>query len=114
MKTNKGKWIARAILFRMAMVAIMSAAVMLLWNAVVVDLFGLQVISYFQSLGLLVLARILSGRIGPGGRYGQGGMMHKKGFMHEHWKKMKEEEKAHWMQRINKGVNISDPDVKGE
>ncbi len=114
MKTNKGKWIARALFFRLAIVAIMSAAVMLLWNAIVVDLFGLQVISYFQSLGLLVLARILSGRIGPGGHYGPGAMMHKKGFMHERWKKMKEEEKEEWMQRINRGTGLTGNDVKPE
>lgn len=114
MKTNKGKWIARALLFRLAMVAVLSAAVMLLWNAVVVDLFGLQAISYFQSLGLLVLARILTGRIGPGGHYGPGGMMHKKGFMHERWKKMKEEEKENWIQRFHKGAGTSDPEVKSE
>jgi hypothetical protein len=114
MRTNKGKWIARALLFRVAMIAIMSAAVMLLWNAIVVDLFGLQLIGYFQSLGLLLLVRILSGRFGPGGQYGPAGMMHKKGLMHDHWKKMKEEEKEQWINRINRDVGLTDMDEKGQ
>ncbi len=43
--------------------------VMLLWNAVLPDLFGVKEISYWQSVGLLVLSRILFGSFQPkGGR----------------------------------------------
>ncbi len=40
--------------------------VMLLWNAVMVELLGVHAISLWQSLGLLVLARILVGGFGHG------------------------------------------------
>jgi hypothetical protein len=45
------------------------AVVMLLWNAVLPDLIGVKEISFWQSLGLLLLCRILFGSFRPkGGR----------------------------------------------
>jgi hypothetical protein len=50
------------LLFILAAIAIMSMAVMLLWNAVVPTLFvGAHPIDYAHALGLLVLCRILFG-----------------------------------------------------
>jgi hypothetical protein len=83
-----------------AFLAIIGFVVMLLWNNVLVPLFGLKMISYFQSLGLLVLARILTGNFGPRGFGGPGAMMHRKGFMHERWKNMSEEEKNQWKEHM--------------
>jgi len=79
---------------------IVSFVVMLLWNNIVVTLFGLKMISYLQSLGLLVLVRILSGNFGPRGFGGPGSMMHKKGFMQDRWKNMTDEEKNQWKERM--------------
>lgn len=45
-------------------------AVMLLWNAILTDLFNFKPVSYGQALGLLLLCRILSGSIRPGPRGG--------------------------------------------
>jgi hypothetical protein len=83
-----------------SVLAIVSFVVMLLWNNIVVPLFGFKMISYLQSLGLLVLARILTGNFGPRGFGGPGSMMHRKGFMQERWKNMTEEEKSQWKERM--------------
>lgn len=47
--------------------------VMLLWNAILPELVGVKNIRYGQSLGLLVLCRILFGSFGFKGRGGPGG-----------------------------------------
>ncbi|MDR3366762.1 MAG: hypothetical protein LBO71_07340 [Prevotellaceae bacterium] len=47
--------------FGMAVAAGFSAAVMVAWNMVVPDVFGLTAISFWQALGLLLLARLLFG-----------------------------------------------------
>jgi len=40
--------------------------VMLLWNNLIPEIFGFKTISYFQSLGILLLSRILFGNFGFG------------------------------------------------
>ena len=40
--------------------------IMFLWNAILPDLLGVKMISYWQSLGLLVLCKILFGSFRPG------------------------------------------------
>jgi hypothetical protein len=45
----------------------MGFVVMWLWNAVLPDLVGVKEISYWRSVGLLVLCRILFGSFRPGG-----------------------------------------------
>lgn len=112
MRNKKGKWIAGAIFFRLAVFAILSVAVMLLWNNVVVMLFGLKAVSYFQSLGLLLLVRIFTGNIGPRGFGGPGGMMHRKGFMSERWKNMSEEDRKQRMQGMGKAFDSTEIEVK--
>jgi hypothetical protein len=44
-------------------VALMGVAVLLLWNWLMPDIFGLTTITYWQSLGLLALSWILFNRI---------------------------------------------------
>jgi len=48
-------------LFILAFTALFSFAVYELWNGVLVDVLGVKVISFWQALGILVLARILFG-----------------------------------------------------
>lgn len=63
------------LLLGLAFVAALGAVVMLLWNALVPDLFGGPVIGFWQAAGLLVLCRILLGGFGgsggPRGRWHQ-------------------------------------------
>jgi hypothetical protein len=100
MRDARKYWIPKIVVGKLVGLAIMGFFVMLLWNNIVVTLFGLNMISYLQSLGLLVLTRILTGNFGPRGFGGPGAMMHRKGFMHERWKNMSEEEKNQWKERM--------------
>jgi len=63
-KSFKFRFIAIAAL--LATIAAFSVAVTLLWNAVMPDIFGLNVLNYWQAAGLLLLARILFGGLGLG------------------------------------------------
>jgi hypothetical protein len=47
-------------------IALFTLVVMLLWNWLVPALFGGPVITYFQSLGLIVLSKIIFGGFGGG------------------------------------------------
>jgi hypothetical protein len=114
MRNQNARWMAKGILFRVAMVALMGLLVMLLWNNIVVITFGLKSLNYVQSLGLLLLVRILTGHIGPGGRHGHGGMMHGKGLMRERWMNMHQEEKEQWLQRMGKGFDAGNSEDKVE
>lgn len=100
MRDSRKYWMAKMGLGKLVGLAIMGFLVMLLWNNILVSLFGLKMISYLQSLGLLVLARILTGNFGPRGFGGPGAMMHRKGFMYERWKNMTDEEKNQWKERM--------------
>ncbi len=90
-------------LIGLAAVAVLSVVVMLLWNWLIPSIFGLAVINFWQALGLLVLARILFGRIG-GGRHMMpfGGMnrhMHGDNPIHEKWMKMSPEQRKEFIRK---------------
>jgi len=80
------------LLFFIAMVLLLSVVVMLLWNAILPSLLHVNNISYTQSIGLLILCRILFGgfRFGsqPGRRFGPSN------HLREKWMNMSDEEKA--------------------
>jgi len=58
---RKMRFLGRAV-FGLVAVAILGGAVMLLWNAIVPELFaGARSIDYLRALGLLLLSRILFG-----------------------------------------------------
>ena len=57
-------FIAGMVLF----IAVGGTVVMLLWNWLAPELFGLQLISFWQAVGLLALCRILFGGFGFSGR----------------------------------------------
>ena len=50
------------LLFATASIAVMGLAISSLWNLLIVELFGLSRISFWQALGLLLLSRLLFGR----------------------------------------------------
>lgn len=54
-----------------AFIALFGWVVMLLWNWLMPELFGLQNINFWQAAGLLLLCKILLGGIG-GGHHGHG------------------------------------------
>ena len=80
-------------------VPLLTIAVMLLWNAILPDLLGVRHINFWQSLGLLVLCKILFGgfRGGPGG-FRRGGHPWKNKLM-EMTPEEREKFKEQWQQR---------------
>jgi hypothetical protein len=85
---------AAFILFAAACLVVMAAVVFGLWNALMPPIFGFHAISFWQALGLLLLARILFGRFG---RWGPG--MRKARFIRG-WKGLTPEER----ERFRRGV----------
>jgi hypothetical protein len=79
-----------------AMLAVFSAAAMLLWNVLMTEIFALPVINYWQAAGMVILARILFG--GGTGRFGlHKGRFHHGNPMREKWMNMSEEERREFM-----------------
>ncbi len=59
-----------------ALLAVVGFGVMSLWNWLIPALFGGPVLHFWQAIGLLVLTRILVGRVGRGpGHWGWRGRM---------------------------------------
>ena len=56
------------ILMGLAAVAVGGLAITFLWNALMPQIFGLTTITFWQSLGLFLLGRLLFGRFGGPGR----------------------------------------------
>ena len=80
MRYVKFKWVAKVIVFGIAFITLFTTAAMLLWNNLAVDIFGLPALGFFQTLGLIILARLFTGNLG--GR-GWGGMRGR--HMRERW-----------------------------
>jgi hypothetical protein len=82
--------------------AAFGAGVMLLWNALAPDIFGLGVLNYWQALGLLLLARILFGGLGGGGRFGALGMrggFHQGNPFREKWMNMTNDKRMDFVRK---------------
>ncbi len=114
MRKHKKNWVARIILFKLALFALLTYAVMLLWNNIVVDLFGLKSLSYFQALGLLILVRILTGNIGPKGFNNRSNYLSGKGMLQQHWKSMSADERKQWTERMGRRDWSIDKEHAGE
>ena len=81
-------------LFALVAVMLLSAAVMTLWNWLMPSIFGWRTIGFWQALGLLVLSRILCGRMGGG----LGGGRHWRHRMTERWRQMTAEERERFVE----------------
>jgi len=73
-------------MFVIPLALLAALAVMMLWNAILPGLLGVNEIGYWQSLGLLALARILFGGM-------RGHHCGPPGFMHRRWEKLTPEER---------------------
>jgi hypothetical protein len=60
----QGMMIFRFLLYYTALVLLVAAAVMVLWNWLLPDLLDLPAIDFLQALGLLFLGRLLTGGTG--------------------------------------------------
>jgi hypothetical protein len=102
-KMRKMVWIAPAAILGMAVfIAIGGTVVMLLWNWLAPLLFGLPMITFWQSIGLLALGRILFGGIGLGGNCSRrcGNRDRIRERMDERWEKMTAEERERMRQGL--------------
>lgn len=104
---KKGFWakrIAGFLLFGLAALAIFTAVVMSLWNAVLVPVLHVSIIGFWQAAGILLLSKILFGGFKGGGRWAGRGH-HWKEDIRERWANMSDEEKSRvkqeWKQRCN-------------
>jgi hypothetical protein len=75
------------------------AIVMLLWNALMPDIFHLPIIDFWHALGLLVLAKILFG--GFRGGFGYRGRWKDK--LQQRWMSMSPEEREKFSQELRRG-----------
>jgi hypothetical protein len=68
---------------------------MLLWNALLPEIFHFPQISYWQAVGLLILSRMLFGFHGPWhGHHGR-----RVRHLHEKWEQMNPQEREEFMKR---------------
>jgi hypothetical protein len=89
MQGNRFWKVLKIVLFIAVAVFVFSFIVMHLWNWLMPAIFGLHKITYWQGLGLLVLAKILFG----GFRGGYGGRRHWRQHLEERWANMSPEER---------------------
>lgn len=100
MQYMKWKWVAKGIVFGTLFVTAITFASMFLWNNLAVGIFGLPALTFFQTIGLMILGRLLTGGFGPrgwGGRHRMGGH-----YMKERWKNMSPEQREQMTQRWGK------------
>ena len=81
-------WIPLMIIFVPLLIAALAYVTMSLWNWLVPDLFSGPVINFWQTLGLLLLSKILFG-----GFHGKRG--HYRGHMRDRWRRRMEEKMKH-------------------
>ncbi len=80
--------------------------VMLLWNWLAPELFGLRTITFWQALGLLALCRILFGGFGGGGHRSNSRM---RGRMRDRWEQMTPEERERFRQGMHDRPRATTP-----
>ena len=83
----------------LAVLALFSLAVFGLWNGVLTQVLAVKTITYWQALGLLVLARILFGGF-PGRRGGAFGPPWRRRRMMERWQSLTPEQREELRRRF--------------
>ena len=100
-----------------AMLAVFGLVVMLLWNMLMPQIFGLPELDYLQAAGLLILGRILFGGMGDGGLRGHSALRGARGDEHlfghgnklrEKWMNMSEEERKEFIAKEKGGFTKKD------
>lgn len=86
------------VLFGAAVLALFGYVVMLLWNWLIPDVIGWNTVNYWQSLGLLALARILLGGM-CGKHFWKMKMRHHHNPIRDKWMQMTPEERKEFMKK---------------
>jgi len=82
--------------------AVFGVVVMLLWNALMTQIFALPVLNYWQAVGLLILARLLFGGLGHGGLRkagGDGRLFNHGNKFRERWMNMSADERKEFIEK---------------
>jgi len=90
----------KIVLFVFAAAIVLGFVVKGLWNALMPEIFGWHMISFWQALGLLLLSKLLFGGFHRGGG---GGRNHWKNRMKARWEGMTPEERERFRQGMRCG-----------
>jgi Ca2+/H+ antiporter, TMEM165/GDT1 family len=101
MRPNRAGRIVQKIV-KVILIALIAATafgflVMALWNALIPSIFGLHTITFWQALGLLILAKLLFGGFH---RHARGGRGEWRRAMRDRWQNMSPEEREHLRQTM--------------
>jgi uncharacterized membrane protein YdjX (TVP38/TMEM64 family) len=106
MNHYKRFWPFKIFFFLIAAAALLSIVgffVMTLWNRILPDVLGVSAITFWQSLGILILSRVL---FGGWGRFGGRQFAQKRARWRNKWQEMNDDEKevfkARWRERCGR------------
>ena len=88
-------------IFALGVVALVALAVYGLWNGVLTEVTGVKTVTYWQALGILVLARILFGGF-PGRRGGPFGPPWRRHMMMKRWESLTPEQREKMREEMRK------------
>lgn len=97
----KCRYLKFPVFFALAL-ALFGGTVMLLWNWLMPTIFGLTTLSFWQALGLFILARLLFSSMGFGGRRGSCNRRHfgrHTNEMREKWMTLSFSERREWFKK---------------
>lgn len=95
-------------LFCIAFIAVFGGCVMLLWNWLMPELFGLPALSFLQAAGLFLLCKILFGGFGGGHHHGHGHSHCGSNKLREYWKSMTPEERERIIENHGGNANVNE------
>ncbi|MCX6952146.1 MAG: hypothetical protein NTV51_08260 [Verrucomicrobia bacterium] len=85
----------------LALIALVTFAVQSLWNGVLAEVVGVKTVTYWQALGLFVLAKLLFGGF-PHRRGGRCGPKWKRRMMEERWESLTPEQREQMRDEMRK------------
>ena len=91
----RGPKIVAIVFLALLVLALVSGAVMLLWNNILAQVVAVKIISFWQAMGILVLSKLLFGGFRGGAGWGRHKWREK---MNERWEKMTPEDKENFQQ----------------
>lgn len=97
---NKGKKILKIAAIAIVCVVLVGAVIMLLWNWLIPQILNGPEITFWQALGLFILAKILFGFGGGGGRWKEGGPRAWKHRYYEKLSSMTPEERERFKEKL--------------
>jgi hypothetical protein len=98
MNPNRAARVVKILLLVLIAATVVGFVVMGLWNALMPQLFGLRAITFWQALGLLLLAKLLFG-----GFHRHSGAARWRHRMRERWEQMTPEERERFRQGVRCG-----------